>query len=37
VVVESEGLSLLGHSGGSGCSRWLLSLVVAVRVELVVD
>jgi hypothetical protein len=35
VVVESEGLSFLGHSGG-GCSRGL-SLLVAVRVELVVD
>jgi hypothetical protein len=34
VVVESEGLSFLGHSG---CGRGLLGLVVAVRVELVVD
>jgi hypothetical protein len=36
VVVESKGLSFLGGCG-SGCSRGLLSLVVAVRVELVVD
>jgi hypothetical protein len=36
VVVESEGLSFLGGCGG-GCSRGLLGLVIAVRVELVVD